>query len=425
MPIFFRRVLAALILAASQAAGAQPLLTHSEAVRLALERSSKLQAADSALAATRELAVAAGQLPDPVLKAGLENVPLSGPDRLSLTRDSMTMRRIGVMQELTRPDKRRLRTERVERDTERLQAERQQALASVQREASLAWTELRYTQAMVGVVEVMRQETRLQIDAAELAFRTGKGSAPDVFAARAAQASLQDRLRQVQRQEQAARAMLTRWSGPQAGASTATGEVPWRSRPQGATTLEADLQDHPTVVAARTMVEIAQTELRLAQASLRPDVTVEAMYGRRGPDFPDMFSVGVSIPLPIGRAERQDREVAAKLALLNEAQAKEDDVRAEQAVALRLLLIDWQAGVERLDAWQRDALTAAQNRTTSAVASYAAGRADLMAVLAARRDELDARMQALTLEMETARLWVQLNFVVPQPAAGQQRGEQP
>jgi len=35
-------------------------------------------------------------------------------------------------------------------------------------------------------------------------------------------------------------------------------------------------------------------------------------------------------------------------------------------------------------------------------------------VLLARRNEVDLRMQALQLEMDTARLWAQLNFLVPE-----------
>src|SRR5438128_1439803 len=77
-----------------------------DAQRRALERSRQLAAQDFAVTASREMAVAAGQLPDPVLKLGVDNLPISGSDQFSLTRDFMTMRRIGVMQELTRGEKR-------------------------------------------------------------------------------------------------------------------------------------------------------------------------------------------------------------------------------------------------------------------------------------------------------------------------------
>ncbi|KAB2887347.1 MAG: heavy metal RND transporter, partial [Burkholderiaceae bacterium] len=37
---------------------------------------------------------AAGTLPDPKLSVGIENLPVSGMDRWSLTRESMTMQRL-------------------------------------------------------------------------------------------------------------------------------------------------------------------------------------------------------------------------------------------------------------------------------------------------------------------------------------------
>src|SRR5689334_4021695 len=84
--------------------GAQTL-SLDEAQRLAVERSGLVTAQDAAIVAAREMAVAAGQLPDPVLKFGIDNLPVDGPDRFSLSRDFMTMQRIGVSQEVTRADK--------------------------------------------------------------------------------------------------------------------------------------------------------------------------------------------------------------------------------------------------------------------------------------------------------------------------------
>ena len=110
-----------------------------EAERLMLERELEAeQARAAAEAAAREQAVAAGQLPDPVLKFGIDNVPANGPDRGSLTRDFMTQRRIGLSQEITRSEKRQLRSERFERDAQRVQAQRQLTLANLQRDTALA-----------------------------------------------------------------------------------------------------------------------------------------------------------------------------------------------------------------------------------------------------------------------------------------------
>ena len=62
-------------------------VTIAEAQRLAIERSRLLVAQESSAAAAREMAVAAGQLPDPVLSMGISNVPVSGADAFTLGRD--------------------------------------------------------------------------------------------------------------------------------------------------------------------------------------------------------------------------------------------------------------------------------------------------------------------------------------------------
>src|SRR5690349_20682189 len=103
-------------------------LTLAEAQRLALDRSRNLAAQSLGVDAAREMAHAAGRLPDPVLTLAVDNLPIekerpaeepvhpalakASGNRYSTTRDSMTMRRIGVMQEWTRGEKRELRAER-------------------------------------------------------------------------------------------------------------------------------------------------------------------------------------------------------------------------------------------------------------------------------------------------------------------------
>ncbi len=407
---------AALLVFLGLPAAAQPSLTLAEAQRLALERSQQLAASDAAASAVRELSVAADQLPDPVLKLGVDNLPVDGPDRFSLSRDFMTMRRIGVMQELTRPEKRHLKVERLAQDGKRIQAEREQAVATIQRDTALAWIERRYGQALVRLVERQLRETELQIQGAEVAFRGGRGSQADVFAARMALGSLQDKLRQTQRQLRSAGLALARWAGPQSAGADATGDVPWHDTPLARPPPD-HLQRHPGLQVLAAQADAAETEVRQAQAGTRPDITVEAMYSQRGTAYSNMVSVGVSIPLQLDRGNRQDREVAAKLAALAEARARYQDALAAQEAVAATLLNDWQADKERLRALQADLLPAARNRTQAALTAYGTGKADLASVLAARREELDVLMQLLALEMETARLWAQLHYLVPAPVA--------
>ena len=84
---------------------AEPL-SFDSALALAVRETPALRAEAAQVDAARHAAIPAGALPDPKLVLGIDNLPIEGPDRFSLTRDGMTMRRIGVMQEFPNDAKR-------------------------------------------------------------------------------------------------------------------------------------------------------------------------------------------------------------------------------------------------------------------------------------------------------------------------------
>ncbi|MGB5081878.1 MAG: TolC family protein [Burkholderiales bacterium] len=402
-----------LALATPLAQAADAPLTFAEAVRLAGIQSRQLAAQDAAVSAAREMSVSAGRLPDPVLRFGVDNLPVNGPDRFSTTADFMTMRRIGVMQEFTREEKRRLRGERGEQEAGRERANRLNMLANLQRDAAIAWLERYYVERMRAVFGVLAGETRASIEAAEAAYRGGRGTRSDVLGARATLVMVEDRGAMLERQLRAATIALARWIGPEA-------ERPLQAPPPDLGTLSLDvarldeeLQHHPVLAALAQQVKLAQTEVRLAQTATKPDWSVELAYQQRGPAFSNMVSIGVSVPLPIAPAQRQDREVAAKLATAEQVRAQFDDALLAHTAEVRTMLADWETGRDRLRRIEAELVPLAAQRSDAALAAYRGNVGTLGAVLEARRNESDARMQALQLAAETARVWAQLNFLVP------------
>lgn len=408
-----RATVAALIVTVGAASWAADPLTLEEAQRIAVARSQQLVAQDALTAAARDQAVAAGQLPDPVLQLGIDNMPANGPDRFSLSRDFMTMRRIGVMQEIPRAEKRQLRTEKFERDAERVQAQRQLTLANVQRDTALAWLDRYYAQAQRELLLQQIQESRLQVEAADSAFRINRGSQADVFAARAAVITLQDRLSQIDRQLRSAALMLARWVGVANAERSTSGSPPWQSTPLQDHVTSEHLKQHPDLLAIAAEISAAETEARLAQTNKKADISVEASYAQRGSAYSNMLSIGVSIPLQWDQKNRQNRELSAKLAMVDEAKARYEDMLRKNEAEIRSLINDWQTGKDRLVRFRNELIPNARQRSDATLTAYRSGKSDLAVGLLARRDEIDVRMQALTLEMETARSWAQLNFLIP------------
>jgi outer membrane protein TolC len=409
----YRAAVAAVLVAMGSPSWATDPLTLVEAQRIAVGRSQQLIAQDARTTAAREQGVSAGQLPDPVLKLGIDNLPANGLDRLSLTRDFMTMRRIGVMQEIPPLEKRQLRAQRFAREAERVQAQRQVTLANVQRDTALAWLDRHYAQAQRELLQQQIEETGLQVQAADSAFRTNRGSQADVFVARAAVIVLQDRLSQIDRESRSASLMLARWVGAANAERPLAGTPPWQSTPLHVDVLNEHLNRHPELLVISAEIEAAETEARLAQADKKADISVEASYAQRGPAFSNMLSIGVSIPMQWNPKNRQNRELGAKLAMVDEARARYEDMLRKNEAEVRSLLNEWQTGKERLVRYRDQLIPTARQRSEGTLTAYRIGKSDLAAGLSARRDEIEIRMQALILEMETARSWARLHFLIP------------
>lgn len=75
------------------------------------------------------------------------------------------------------------------------------------------------------------------------------------------------------------------------------------------------------------------------------------------------------------------------------------------------------------DPYDASLLPLATQRSEAALASYRAGSGPLSAVLDARRGELEVRMERLRIEMDRARIWAQLNYLLPSHDGAQGKPE--
>lgn len=391
-------------------------LSFAQAQQLALAQSSQLVAQDAAIAAASDLAVAAGERPDPTLSLGIDNLPVNTADRFSLTRDFMTMRRIGLTQEVTRSDKLDLRRQRQERQVLLAGAEKAAEQGEILRAAGRAWLESHYLQQMLGLLDEQLGQARQQVIAGEGAYRGGRNTQADVLAARAEALAVEDERADVQRQLRVAKTALARWVGAGPAGQALVGEPDIHRIHFDVDELELHLNRHPDLLMLARRVDVAETEAKLAEADKRSDWSVELSYAQRGPDFSNMMSLGVSTPLQWDQGRRQDRELAAKQALLAQARAERDDLFRGHVAEVRSQVDAWQTDRLRLQRSREQRLPLAQARVQAVLASYRGGKAGLADVLAARRSALDLKLQTLQLEMQTAIEWVELNFLLPESA---------
>lgn len=401
-----------LVLSSFSALAMEPPLSLGQAQQLAVAHSQQIVAQNQAIIASREMAVAAGQLADPVLKVGIDNLPVNGPDRGSLTSDFMTMRRVSVMQELTGSDKRQLRAARFERAADKSIAEKNTLIAAIQRDTAIAWLERYYAERIADLVAEQGMQARIEIDAAEGSYRAGRGSQADIFVARSALSLLDDRTSETQRKLRNAKTMLSRWTG--LPSDVILDGIPAIDTIRfDLASLETTLAHHPQIAMLSRQTDIADAEVKLAEANKKSDWSVEVAFQQRGPAYSNMISIGLSLPFQWDQKNRQDRELSAKLAMAGQTKAERDEQLRSHVAETRVMLDEWQTNRERAIRYEKELIPLAQERTQALIATYRGGKSSLTELLAARRAEVDIRLQLLQLQADTARLWAQLNFLFP------------
>lgn len=383
-------------------------LTLAEVNSLVLVEQPGLIAEAQRIRALREESVAAGQLPDPRLIAGVMQLPVTGDEPLSFRDDDFTALSVGIAQEFPRAAKRRLRAAALEQQA----AGVEMALTDLQRQLQLAASQayLDVVGAALGseLLERLTAEVARQREVTDIARVTGRGDQPEVLAADVDTALTADRARALRQREQSSRAVLARWIGADADRPV-SGTMVELPAPPALGELLSRLPRHPSLAAPATQETLAATELRLARAELQPDWRLELRYDHRL-EFPDLVTVMVGVDLPMFPGNRQQRSSAAARSRLGAATAERDGQWREAAASLTATYREWEAGTQRLAFYDAAVLPPARGRVDGTLAAWRSGRSDLADVLAARRSLLEAELMRLELSVQVARDRVQIQY---------------
>ncbi|WP_269499737.1 TolC family protein [Castellaniella sp. S9] len=405
------RILCALLaLASASAYGQNGGLTLDTALYQASQRSAAIQASQSSVLASTHAAVKADQLPDPMLKAGVDNLPINGPDRYSLTQDFMTMRYVGIEQEWVSSGKRERRSSLANRIVDREQAATLVQLANTRQQTAIAWLDAAYAQRALALSNALVEHMTHELAAIRASYRGLSASADDVTQAQIMRSQVKDQLLKAQQTSRSALIALSRWVA--APVTAIAGDIPPLESHVADLTQEELNQVQPELLAAERDIYVADADTSVASSNRTPNWTWGVTYQQRGSQYSNMVSVGVSIPLPISRANRQDQDVAEKAALGNKARLMLRETQRQVHANIQSLSTSLANGRERIASLNNTLLPAVSQQVRLAAAAYKAGSGSLASVFNAKRAQLDAQLQVVDLERDVAQVWAQLEYQV-------------
>jgi len=354
---------------------------------------------------------------DPMLMAGVQNLPLGSETTASagghasvgssVPGDPMTMKMLGVTQTIPYPGKLSLRRQAAEREVDAARASLDAARLEVGKDVRTASFELAYIDRALTIVERNRSVLGDVIQVTEAHYASGTGGQQDVLKARVEAARLGETASALLEERRATSAELNATLNRDDTISFPPATIPERivqaaipsdpnrirfvAQTLGARTVDspfpplADLQDlavrqNPSLREIEANIAAQAARVELARKGSRPDFDVSLQYGQRN-QRPDMITAQIAIPLPIQKRARQDQELgearAELSAMESDRRTKINSVRAQVA----RLVSELERGRTQLAIYAKAILPQGSAAATAALASYQSGKTDLLTVL--------------------------------------------
>lgn len=378
-----------------------------------------IHAARQRVEAARAGVSPAGLPPDPVLMAGIQNVPLGrrpiaapaaahGAPAPAGGPDPMTMRIVGLEQTIPYPGKLSLSRRAAGYEVEAARASLEATRLRVVRDVRDAYYELAFTDQALSIVRRNSDVLAGLITVTETRYAVGTTGQQDVLKARVEATRLAESAVTLTEQRRATlarlNALLDRPSAtpvdhPEIPPAVARAAVPavasqihFTSAALGARAADSPLpplaelqetaaRENPGIREQDALIAAQATRLQLARKGALPDFDLSLQYGQRGGGLPDMVTALVSLPIPIFRGRKQNQLTAqadARLAALDaEREQKRNEVRADVA----RLASELDRSRTQLALYVKALLPEARASLTSATGSYQVGRVAFLTVL--------------------------------------------
>jgi len=372
----------------------------------ALLNNPELRAAAKEAEAAGQRVRPAGALEDPMLEAGLLNVPIQ-PFRLN--REDMTMKMLGLSQKLPYPGKRALREQVAAQDAETLKYGLRETSNRVVRDVKLAYFDLALTDATVQLLKNNRQILDQFLRIAEGRYGVGQAAQADVLKAQTQLGRMSEELLRMERERPVMEAELVRLLGRRGEAAPIAVELPGlrETRFDLEALRQAALGERPQLLGLQSAIDRNTKNLELARKEAQPDFDLRFSYGQRERDLAgmpreDLVSFTVAMNLPVWRQDKIEPRIAEAQAMreqtLEMLQAQQNEVLAK----LRQQVAIAEQSRKSVRLYETEILPQTRLAVEATLEAYKVSRGDLLMLL-------DSQMTLFNYDINRAKELVSFN----------------
>lgn len=406
-------LLASRVVAEEQVAG--PVLPLREAVAEALKNNPDIQTAGQEQQAARQRIAPAGALEDPMLEAGVLNLPV---ESLSFNREDMTMKMIGLSQRFPYPGKRGLRRDVAGKEAEAIHYGSREIANRVVRDAKIAYFDLALVIESTRITERNKRVLERFLSIAETRYTVGQASQADVLKAQTQVAKMTDELLKLTRERRGIEAEFNRVLGRASDRATPLPQFPTLKEivPQREDLRQVALTTRPQLLALQSMLERSEKAIQLARKEYYPDFDVRFSFGQRdrsplGARRENMVSLTLSVNLPVWRQSKLGPRVAEAIAIRDQTMSMLQAQQNEVSSRLRKEIANVEQNSNSARLYETTVLPQARLTVESSLAAYRVNRLDFFTLLDNQMTVLNYEIGYATAVVNNNKSWAELEFI--------------
>ena len=359
--------------------------------------------------AIESMSIAASTLPDPKMSIGLGNI---AADSFDFNQEPMSQFKVEVSQMFPRGDSLELKKKQLQLTGSQYPFQRKDRKAKVAVTAANLWLDAYKAQQSIVLIEKNRPLFEQLADVAEASYSStiGRTRQQDIVRAQLELTRLDDRLSQLKQQQEMAQQRLSEWLREPVNYRLSS-ELPNIILHQETPVFA----QHPSVKALDQKIKASSSDIDLAKQKYQPQWGVNVGYGYRdaapnGIDRSDLFSIGVSFDIPLFTANRQDKEVQSAV-------SKTAAVKTEKWLLIQNLTAAYETNRaqflrlnERQQLYKQRLLPQIHDQAEASLTAYTNDYGEFSEVVRARIAELNAELDALSIDVDRQKNIIQLNY---------------
>lgn len=408
----------------------------SEAIDQAIGQDPWLHSSKLKQTAIDNRSIAAGALPDPQLSIGMMNLPT---DTWKFDQEGMTQFQVGIAQALPRGDTLALKQAKLNIMSSQYPLLREARIAQIKSTVSQLWLDAYQAQKIITLINDDRALFEQMADVAKASYSNviGQTRQQDVIRAQLELIQLEDRITVEQLKHDVALAKLKEWlhaystpspdfaesltSSENISVSDTLPHIELENPELQSTTnlshteLARIVASHPVILVEDKKYLAARKDVALSEQAYKPQWAVKASYAYRddmpsGDNRADLFSLGVTVDLPLFTENRQDKQLRAAI-LDSEA------VKTDKLVLMKQMISEVEKELrqlnrlsEREQLYNTQLVSQSHDQAEAALTAYTNDDGDFAEVVRARISELNTKIAALTIKLERLKTIARLNY---------------